>query len=332
MPAAGDAVGDPRADVTDATSRKRTVHAGHRCRRSRRWSTTSASEVGELRRARATCPPAQTRNVRNDMYLVSEALRAHGKNEQPQLTAAEHGDARSTTRGSIDNATKFIPTWVKVAVAIALGLGTMVGWKRIVVTVGEKIGKTHLTYAQGAAGRARRHGDHRRRRRFGLPVSTTHVLSRASPAPWRRTARACNGHGAQHAHGLGADPAGLDRARRRAVLDFPSDLLVRAARGVRRSPRPRALSPSFPRAAHRSDSDPPPRSVQSPPSRNSRVPARADTTSPLSAAVSATARRGRSLRRGRCKASPPHRRVCSAAPARYGCALSAISISPIYLS
>ena len=51
----------------------------------------------------------------------------------------------------IDKATKFIPTWVKVAVAIALGLGTMIGWKRIVVTVGEKIGKDHLTYAQGAA-------------------------------------------------------------------------------------------------------------------------------------------------------------------------------------
>jgi hypothetical protein len=50
----------------------------------------------------------------------------------------------------MDKATKFIPGWVKVAVALALGLGTMVGWKRIVVTVGEKIGKEHLTYAQGA--------------------------------------------------------------------------------------------------------------------------------------------------------------------------------------
>ena len=51
----------------------------------------------------------------------------------------------------MDSATKFIPIWVKVAVAIALGLGTMVGWKRIVVTVGEKIGKSHLTYGQGAS-------------------------------------------------------------------------------------------------------------------------------------------------------------------------------------
>ena len=48
---------------------------------------------------------------------------------------------------SLDNSTKFIPTWVKIAVAIAMGLGTMVGWKRIVITVG----KTHLTYGQGAA-------------------------------------------------------------------------------------------------------------------------------------------------------------------------------------
>ncbi len=58
---------------------------------------------------------------------------------------------RSTLAGRMDKVTKFIPVWVKVAVAIALGLGTMIGWKRIVVTVGEKIGKTHLTYAQGAA-------------------------------------------------------------------------------------------------------------------------------------------------------------------------------------
>ena len=77
----------------------------------------------------------------------------------------------------IDDITKFIPTWVKVAVALALGLGTMIGWKRIVVTVGEKIGKQHLTYAQGAAAEITAMltiwgADH-----LGMPVSTTHVLS-----------------------------------------------------------------------------------------------------------------------------------------------------------
>ena len=61
--------------------------------------------------------------------------------------------------------------------AIALGLGTMIGWRRIVVTVGEKIGKTHLTYAQGAAAEVVAAGTIGAADIFGLPVSTTHVLS-----------------------------------------------------------------------------------------------------------------------------------------------------------
>ena len=59
--------------------------------------------------------------------------------------------APATIRRLLKGVTNFIPTWVKFAVALALGLGTMIGWKRIVVTVGEKIGKAHLTYGQGAA-------------------------------------------------------------------------------------------------------------------------------------------------------------------------------------
>ena len=66
---------------------------------------------------------------------------------------------------------------MKIAVAIALGLGTMVGWKRIVVTVGEKIGKTHLTYAQGASAELVAAATIGAADVFGLPVSTTHVLS-----------------------------------------------------------------------------------------------------------------------------------------------------------
>ena len=67
--------------------------------------------------------------------------------------------------------------WVKVVVAIALGLGTMVGWRRIVVTVGERIGKTHLTYAQGASAEMVAMVTIGAADAFGLPVSTTHVLS-----------------------------------------------------------------------------------------------------------------------------------------------------------
>jgi PiT family inorganic phosphate transporter len=66
---------------------------------------------------------------------------------------------------------------VKVAVALALGLGTMVGWKRIVVTVGEKIGKEHLTYAQGASAELVAMGLIQAADMYHLPVSTTHVLT-----------------------------------------------------------------------------------------------------------------------------------------------------------
>jgi PiT family inorganic phosphate transporter len=75
------------------------------------------------------------------------------------------------------SATKYIPVWVKAAVAIALGLGTMIGWKRIVVTVGEKIGKTHLSYGQGASAELVAMTTIGAADLFGLPVSTTQVLS-----------------------------------------------------------------------------------------------------------------------------------------------------------
>lgn len=74
-------------------------------------------------------------------------------------------------------ATDYAPGWVTVAVACALGCGTMVGWKRIVVTVGEKIGKAHLTYAQGAVAEVVAMSTIGLADLGGLPVSTTHVLS-----------------------------------------------------------------------------------------------------------------------------------------------------------
>jgi PiT family inorganic phosphate transporter len=121
-------------------------------------------------------PPTQTRNFRNDMYLISETLRLMDKNKQPTVGPAD-ADVLKNYRKHVDKATKFIPTWVKVAVAIALGLGTMIGWKRIVVTVGERIGKDHLTYAQGAAAELTAMATIGAADAFGLPVSTTHVLS-----------------------------------------------------------------------------------------------------------------------------------------------------------
>lgn len=126
-------------------------------------------------RSLASVPAAAVKNVRNDMYLTSESLRALDKSGAQLDTDTKKNLAEFKTE--IDRATKFIPLWVKIAVAIALGLGTMVGWKRIVRTVGEKIGKTHLTYAQGASAELVAMVTIGAADAFGLPVSTTHVLS-----------------------------------------------------------------------------------------------------------------------------------------------------------
>jgi PiT family inorganic phosphate transporter len=121
-------------------------------------------------------PANAVTNVRNDMYLASEALNFLLKDKANNLKPDEVAKIKAF-KGSLDGATRFIPLWVKVAVAIALGLGTMIGWKRIVVTVGEKIGKTHLTYAQGASAELVAMATIGAADAYGLPVSTTHVLS-----------------------------------------------------------------------------------------------------------------------------------------------------------
>lgn len=73
--------------------------------------------------------------------------------------------------------TDFAPMWVILLISLSLGLGTMIGWKRIVVTIGEKIGKNHMTYAQGATAELIAAFTIALSTNFGLPVSTTHVLS-----------------------------------------------------------------------------------------------------------------------------------------------------------
>jgi PiT family inorganic phosphate transporter len=113
------------------------------------------------------------------------------KNSDAKLSAQTKESLVGFKR-ALDDSTKFIPLWVKVAVAIALGLGTMVGWKRIVITVGEKIGKSHLTYAQGASAEVVAMSTIAAADMFGLPVSTTHVLSSGVAG-----AMAANGSGLQ---------------------------------------------------------------------------------------------------------------------------------------
>ena len=144
------------------------------------------SDYGAIRRV----PAEAVGNVRNDMYLTAEAVRllpANGATFSSPETAA-----LKTYAGALNHGTRYIPTWVKVSVAVALGLGTMVGWKRIVVTVGEKIGKTHMTYGQGAAAELTAMATIGLAEVYGLPVSTTHILSSGVAG-----AMAANGSGLQ---------------------------------------------------------------------------------------------------------------------------------------
>ena len=164
---------DARAEVTDYIRTKQlqpdTVLA------LRELVEDVSHEVGLYKELKAVPSKDQT-NVRNDLYVTSEAIRLMQKSGQPAFTAEENASLKNY-KNRVDKATKFIPPWVKVAVALALGMGTMVGWKRIVVTVGEKIGKEHLTYAQGACAELVAMFTIFAADTWGLPVSTTHVLS-----------------------------------------------------------------------------------------------------------------------------------------------------------
>jgi PiT family inorganic phosphate transporter len=166
-------VGDPREDLeTYIRTKKFTPNTMLALR-------SLVNDIGNETRnyeALAKIPPDRVRNFRNDMYVISESIRLIQKSGKPTFTPDEM-KVLANYKKHLDRATKFIPNWVKVAVAIALGLGTMIGWKRIVITVGEKIGKQHLTYGQGAAAEITAMATIGAADSFGLPVSTTHVLA-----------------------------------------------------------------------------------------------------------------------------------------------------------
>jgi PiT family inorganic phosphate transporter len=139
-------------------------------------SAVSGNIAAEVRNYGAIqkVPAAATPNLRNDMYLVAAAT---GGLNKAKALSGDDAKAATALQKSMEAGTRFIPGWVKIAVALALGLGTMVGWKRIVVTVGEKIGKTHLTYGQGAAAELVAATTILGAVFYGMPVSTTHILS-----------------------------------------------------------------------------------------------------------------------------------------------------------
>lgn len=118
----------------------------------------------------------QRRNVRRLLLCIDDTAKKVSKLDT--ISDKKKGDLKNL-RKDLTATTEYAPMWVIIAVALALGLGTMMGWKRIVYTVGEKIGKSGMTYSQGMSAQITAATAIGVASVTGMPVSTTHVLSSA---------------------------------------------------------------------------------------------------------------------------------------------------------
>ncbi len=127
----------------------------------------------------AGIPADQRILVRRDILLINSDIKNLTESPNVDLSKANREALQAATdrKGGLSEATDFAPFWVILMISLSLGLGTMIGWKRIVVTVGEKIGKQHLTYAQGASAELVTAVVIMISSLKSLPVSTTHILS-----------------------------------------------------------------------------------------------------------------------------------------------------------
>jgi PiT family inorganic phosphate transporter len=114
--------------------------------------------------------------VRKDILLVDRHMKALLDKPELRLSESEKNTIRTEMK-EVKRITDYSPQWVIIMIALSLGLGTMIGWKRIVKTIGEKIGKEHLNYAQGASAEIIAASTISISTYLALPVSTTHVLS-----------------------------------------------------------------------------------------------------------------------------------------------------------
>src|SRR5262249_36872418 len=128
----------------------------------------------------AEIPREERFQVRQAILLADKSIDSLVKGNKLKLDDAETSKLK-TNRDELRKLTDYAPSWVLIAIALSLGMGTMIGWKRIVVTVGEKIGKSHLTYAQGAAAELVAASTITMASNLGLPVSTTHLLPSGNP-------------------------------------------------------------------------------------------------------------------------------------------------------
>jgi PiT family inorganic phosphate transporter len=128
------------------------------------------------RQSLADLPVAERWKLRLGLLQLRQAVLDYLNGHAPMMPASVRL-ALGTSEERLMRVTEYAPNWVPMGVALALGFGTMIGWKRIVVTVGEKIGKAHLSYAQGACAELTAMATIMSADVLGLPVSTTHVLS-----------------------------------------------------------------------------------------------------------------------------------------------------------
>ncbi|MCY7357671.1 MAG: inorganic phosphate transporter [Rudanella sp.] len=119
-------------------------------------------------------------DVRQSLLTISNSVKKLLDSESVQLSETDRkalNQAATIEEKGLREFTDHAPFWVILMISLSLGFGTMIGWKRIVVTVGEKIGKSHLTYAQGASAELVAAFTIGLASAFKVPVSTTHALS-----------------------------------------------------------------------------------------------------------------------------------------------------------
>jgi PiT family inorganic phosphate transporter len=115
-------------------------------------------------------------SLRTSISKLNKKLSSELKNPTA-MSSRENTETIKTELEYLKNDIEYSPKWVTIMIALCLGLGTMIGWKRIAITIGEKIGKRHMTYAEGATAELTAAATIGLSSGFGLPVSTTHVLS-----------------------------------------------------------------------------------------------------------------------------------------------------------
>ncbi len=130
----------------------------------------------DIYKAQGTIPEEKNFQIRKNILLIGQEVEAISKSHTLKLSKEQKETLKKDMK-HLKVYTDYAPSWVILMISLSLGIGTMVGWKRIVVTIGEKIGKEHLSYAQGASAELVAASTIGLASLSGLPVSTTHVLS-----------------------------------------------------------------------------------------------------------------------------------------------------------